>query len=951
MPGTTKDPVDTLSCQALGIPETKQDVTVQRLSAEESQQLLHQLREQQAELEALKEELRRTKLELETSRARFFEFYNSAPFGYLALDDEGEILMANLTAATKLGVERNTLVNKRLDDFIHLDDLDIYHLHFKQLIETGEVRTWDMRMKRAEKTPFWLHLKATQTHYGEYGIAFSDITGIKQTALTLQMNTEAFANATLDGLSAHICVIDAQGLIVTTNRAWNEFAAENNAAPETCGVGASYLDVCLAENENDAEDADDFRTGIRAVLDGTKQEFIKEYTCHSPAAEHWFTCRVNQFTVAGTTYAVISHTDITWRKQAENELRESNEKLRQLSQQQTTIFDASPVGIAIVVDRKVISQNRTFCQMMGYSPEEIYSKSTRLFYLSQDAFERFGRAAYPRFVEGKIFNTETEFRRKDGSSFAVNITGGAIDPADLSIGSIWVFEDISERKFVNDRLRKLSQAVEQSPVTIVITDTQGTIEFVNPKFTHLTGYTAEEALGRNPRILQSGQTLPEVYVNLWSTIKAGNVWEGEFLNRSKDGTLFWEHATISPLRDSIGIITHFLAVKEDVTEKKSVMEQLVQSQKIESIGQLAGGLAHDFNNILSVISGYACLLKLTMGPDKKQRDNLEKIMTATSRAAELTHSLLAYSRKQIMNPQLQNLNTLIANVGSFIRRLIGENIDLAITMKNDPLSVNVDTVQIEQVMLNLATNARDAMPNGGVFGITTAAGSVENKNIASNGSGGVCQYAVITVSDTGCGIDEQQVLRIFDPFFTTKESGKGTGLGLSMVMGIIQQHGGFIDVQSEKGIGTTFSIYLPLDESEDASQETESSVLQIVTGTGTILVAEDDPVVRALMEELLTTSGYTVIPAVDGQDAVEKYSDMKDEINLVIMDMVMPRKSGKVACDEIRQINGAARILLVSGYASDVLERQGDLAADVKLIMKPIHPLKIMSTIAEILKK
>jgi PAS domain S-box-containing protein len=599
----------------------------------------------------------------------------------------------------------------------------------------------------------------------------------------------------------------------------------------TCGVGDNYLDVCIAVTGNEAEDVEEFRTGILEVLDGTVPEFTKEYTCHSLSLRRWFSCKANRFDIAGSTYTVISHTDITVRKQAENELRESNEKLRHLAQQQTTIFDASPVGIAIVVDRKIVSENRMFCQMMGYSPEEVLSKSTRLFYPSEDAFEKFGRASYPCFVEGRIYNTETDFRRKDGSIFTANITGGAIDPHDLSIGSIWIFEDI--------------------------------------------------------------------------------------------------------------------------TEMKSVTEQLVQSQKIESVGQLAGGLAHDFNNILSIISGYAYLMKLTMGADDKQHENLEKILTATSRAAELTHSLLAYSRKQVMNPQPQNLNTLVSNVGAFIRRLIGENIELAITMKDDPLSVDVDTVQMEQVMLNLATNARDAMPNGGVFGITTAAGSVDidNKSNISHGSGGVCHYAVITVTDTGCGIAEHQVSCIFDPFFTTKESGKGTGLGLSMVIGIIRQHGGFVDVRSEIGVGTTFSIYLPLVASDDVGQETEASAHQLVSGTGTVLVAEDDPGVRVFMEELLTAAGYTVIPAIDGQDAVEKYSAMKDEIDLVIMDMVMPRKSGKTVCDEIRQMNSNAKVIVVSGYASDVLEQQGDLAADVMLIMKPLHPQKFMSMIAEILKK
>lgn len=636
------------------------------------------------------------------------------------------------------------------------------------------------------------------------------------------------------------------------------------------------------------------------------------------------------------------------RKKSEIELIESTEKFRLLSQKHSKVFDSSPVGIATVIDRKITSVNRMFCSMMGYSEAELLNQSTLIFYPSREAYEDFGMESYPRLIEGKITHSETIFRRKDGSFFAVNITGGPINSADLSAVSIWIFEDISERKQLEEKLHKLSRAVEQSPVTIVITDLEGKIEFVNPKFTQLTGYSAEEAIGQNPRVLKSGKTPPELYQKLWSTISSGAVWEGEFLNRGKDGKLFWEHAMISPLRDQKGNITNYLAIKEDITEKKNMFEQLVQSQKVESIGQLAGGLAHDFNNILSVVSGYAYLMKLEMDKDSKQLLHLEQIMSASIKAAELTHSLLAYSRKQVMNLQSQNLNLLVTNVGAFITRLIGEHIKFTVTTQGAPLMVHVDSLQIEQVLMNLATNARDAMQGGGTFTITTSAGCIDQAHIAIHGYGDVGRYAIISVADSGCGMPVETVRRIFDPFFTTKGVGKGTGLGMAMVMGIIKQHNGFIDVQSDVGTGTVFHIYLPLVVGESI-EITEENDLPIASGVGTILIAEDEPAVRDYMEMLLKKYGYEVIVAVDGLDAVDKYAEHKDEINLVILDMVMPRKSGKAAYNEIRLMGYATECLFISGYAADIVEKQGDLGEHAVLLTKPIKPNVLLDKIAEIL--
>ncbi len=300
-----------------------------------------------------------------------------------------------------------------------------------------------------------------------------------------------------------------------------------------------------------------------------------------------------------------------------------------------------------------------------------------------------------------------------------------------------------------------------------------------------------------------------------------------------------------------------------------------------------------------------------------------------------------------MDQQRQNLNLLITTVGSFISRIIHDNITFTLSLAAEPLGVYVDTVQIEQVMLNLATNARDAMADGGSFIIATAAGSIDEQFIAANGYGTVGRYAIITVTDSGHGMDQETKRKVFDPFFTTKESGKGTGLGLSMVLGIIRQHGGFINLQSEPGRGSVFHLYLPLVETGESAATPEEQHLQMGVGSGTILVAEDDEDTRSTITEFLTRAGYTVITAVDGQDAVEKFAARKSEIDLVISDVVMPRKSGKLACDEIRQMSESMKFILFSGHADEVIEREEGFGADIQIYIKPILPYELLRKIKE----
>jgi two-component system NtrC family sensor kinase len=547
----------------------------------------------------------------------------------------------------------------------------------------------------------------------------------------------------------------------------------------------------------------------------------------------------------------------------------------------------------------------------------------------------------PVFIEGRIVavvgvaNKQLEYDEQD-----------VLQLASL-MDSVW---QIAEHRRVDVEMRKLSQAVEQSPVSIVITDAKGNIEFVNPRFTQVTGYQAGEVLGRNPRVLKSGETPAERYKELWETITAGNVWEGEFYNKKKSGELFWEHAAVSPIRDSDGGITHYLGIKEDITERKKLEEQLRQAQKMEAIGQLAGGVAHDFNNILSTITGYASLLEMAITSDATLRDYVAEISVASERGANLTQSLLAFSRKQEASLAAVDLNDQIRSSHKVLSRLVGEDIDLVLDLDREDTVVEADAGQLQQVLMNLASNARDAMPNGGTLRIATknvTIGSDHRERYALEHPG---KYAILSMIDTGDGMEQAVRERIFEPFYTTKGVGKGTGLGLSIVYGIVKKHRGSITVDSEPGKGTVFSIYLPLTERSVRGRRGDEGLPQAAAGNRTILLVEDEETVRRVLRLTLEAYGYRVIEAVDGEDALRVFREHKDDVLLVLCDLVMPKKNGRQACEEMMKIRPDIKTIFMSGYTKDIFDQKGILESDITLLVKPVNPKDLVKKISDVLE-
>jgi PAS domain S-box-containing protein len=509
--------------------------------------------------------------------------------------------------------------------------------------------------------------------------------------------------------------------------------------------------------------------------------------------------------------------------------------------------------------------------------------------------------------------------------------------------------DSTKGKLAEAERMLLMTAIEQSADGIVITDAQGTIQYVNPAFSRVSGYSREEALGKNPRILKSGMHDEAYYRKLWTTILGGEIWQDEITNRRNDGSLYPEQMTITPVRDQRGEITHFIAIKTEVTERKRLEQQLRQAQKMEAVGRLAGGVAHDFNNLLTIISGYGGLLLEHPGTIEPLRGYVNEIKNASGRAASLTRQLLAFSRQQVLAPRVLGLNAVVANIENMLKRLIGEDIDLVTILGESLWPVKADPGQLEQVLLNLAVNARDAMPNGGVLTIETANVEMDSTSAQSHIPLLPGPYVLLAFNDTGIGMDAETQARIFDPFFTTKEKGKGTGLGLATVYGIVKQSGGYIWVYSEVGKGTTFKIYLPRTEDEVDESGPGQSGFKAQQGTETLLLVEDEEAVRALVRNILKQKGYRVLEASRGDEALELAEQYWGPIDLLVTDVVMPQMSGRELARRLADLHPQIKVLYISGYADNAVWYQGGLNSGGAFLQKPFSPEALAHKVREAL--
>ena len=488
-------------------------------------------------------------------------------------------------------------------------------------------------------------------------------------------------------------------------------------------------------------------------------------------------------------------------------------------------------------------------------------------------------------------------------------------------------------------LERFKQIIESAFDVIVVTDPEGNITYVNHAFQEITGYHPGDVIGENPRILKSGLHDDSFYRELWETITSGRPWKGEFINKKKDGELYNASAVIFPLFDEAGKVQNYISIQRDITEEKKLYEQLLRAQKMEAIGTLAGGIAHDFNNILSAILGYSEILMDKIPDDEKLKKAVDIIGKSARRGASLAGKILSVTRKEKLELKVVELNRIVEETLELLRRSIPRDIEIRVSLEKDLPPVKVDPVQIQQVVMNLAINARDAMPNGGVLAIETS--SVGRENGAANGIQDKNGFLKLSISDTGKGISRDMQSKIFDPFFTTKEQGKGTGLGLYIVHSVVTNHGGYINLYSEPDRGTRFNIYLPAYKGEIEEDPVPS--IEELKGDGTVLVIDDEEDLRELVKDFLEPLGYRVLLASDGKEGLKVFRKMRERIDLVILDMIMPGMNGAEVFQQMRSLVPGVKVLLCSGYSHEGLAGIKELiqGGAAGFIQKPFSRLTI----------
>ena len=637
--------------------------------------------------------------------------------------------------------------------------------------------------------------------------------------------------------------------------------------------------------------------------------------------------------------------DITNRKKAEKALQESEEKYR-------TLVDNSLIGIFKTnLSGDFIYANNALTALLEFkTPQEM---------MTEGIMRRYKKAADRDMLTGmlkstgKVDHVDLEFLTRTGKTKTVILS--AVIEGDLISGMVI---DNTERKRAEDALQKSEEfaknILESVGEGLIVLDTEYRIVSANKAYCEQAKSQYFDVVGRHcyavshhfdrPCFLEGEECAPAY------TLKTGMPHECIHKHTDSEGNHVYVEAKSYPIKNTSGKVTAVIETMNDITERRKLEAQLRHAQKMEAVGTLAGGIAHDFNNILNVVMGYGGLVLDKMEPDSPSREHMYEVLAAAERAATLTKRLLAFSRKQVVEMIPVDVNGIISGVQKMLSRVIGEDIDLKVHLADKRLTVLADAGQIEQVLMTLATNARDAMPKGGRLTIATETAQMDDAYIAAYGYGKPGAYSVLAMTDTGKGMDAETKTKIFEPFFTTKGIGEGTGLGLAISYGIVKQHNGYIQCYSEPGKGTAFKIYLPLIGDKAASGIMAEASGAIKGGTETILVAEDDPSLRKLTRIVLESFGYNVIPAEDGEEAVEKFMENRGNIQLVILDLIMPKKSGKEAYEDIKKMSPEVRTFFLSGYTTDMISRM-DIVKGMELIRKPFAPNDLLKKVREVLDR
>ncbi|MHB8110115.1 MAG: PAS domain S-box protein [Syntrophorhabdaceae bacterium] len=864
-----------------------------------------------------------TEKALRASEVRYRQMFNNNPFPSMVYDiGTLKIIDVNDMAVKHYGYSREEFLTKTMKDIRPPEDVE----HYLKVLEDSTSKRRMISSRHIKKDGSVMDVEVTG-HLLDFPekqhriITAIDVTGRKQTEERLR-----FTQTVVDRVVDCIFWLDSDARIVYANDA-------------ACKITGYSYDELLSMT---MLDIDPYLT-----RDLWHKHWLQKKAAGSLLFDSYHRSKSGRIypVEVSASYVVYDNKeynctfirDITERKKAEEELLLTR----------FTVDSAAAIILWLGEDARILYANDEACINMGYSRDEILGMSV------PDI-----DPGFPLPVWKKHWNNvkkkgtvvfESFQRRKDGSFYPVEIKGNYITYGNIGYICSIAF-DITERKKTEELLKMTQFSVDQSAIPTFWLSMDGRAIRVNKAACTSLGYSEHEILGMH--VKNWDEDFPyDTWNEIHPRLKAQHATTMQSRYKTKDGNKFPVEINLNYMEYNNN--EYVFAFARDISERvraeeerKKLQAQLLQSQKMEAIGQLAGGIAHDFNNILTALIGYGNLLETEMAEDDPLQSYVEEILASSKRAANLTQSLLSFSRKQTINLAHHNLNEIISGVQKLLKRLLSEDIDLELSLADTEMTVLADITHIQQVILNLATNARDAMPSGGKLSIATERVRNDDSFIRSQDDKGL-SYAKISVSDNGEGMDQQVLTRIFEPFFTTKEVGKGTGLGLSIVYGIIKQHNGFISVTSEKRNGTAFHIYIPLNEEDKVDVKLHQREMR--RGGGTILLAEDNAEVRRLAKDVLKRTGYSVIEASDGQEALDLFIEHRDSVDLIIIDVVMPRKNGRDVANEIKTLKPEARILFTSGYTRDILSNKGMHDTEFNFLSKPLSPYELLEKIQDMM--